>query len=112
MTDLITYQAPINVNEGNLFCTFDQRGPIIREILNNLQVSGQSLLSIKIRSPTLISLTARARRTREEILADDDIEEPERPKVCRPVNQKHIGRINLRKPSYVLLKRIQTVTLC
>jgi DNA invertase Pin-like site-specific DNA recombinase len=94
-----TYRAPIGyLNEGTMdYKPIDpERGPVIAEMFK-LYATGEWSLSDLARHATQQGFTTvpmRSRRTRAEMLADEDEEEPaEREKICKPIDENGVSRI-------------------
>ena len=94
-----TYRAPIGyLNTGSMdHKPIDpERGPIIAEMFKLYATGDWSLSDIArwANEQGFTTVPMRARRSKEEILADEDEEDTvEREKVSRPVTENHISRI-------------------
>lgn len=95
---LCTYKAPIGyLNTGSMkHKPIDPiRGPIIAEMFT-LYATGewsQIALAKWANEQGLTTIPARRRRTKAEILADEDDEEDDREKITRPLTENHVSRI-------------------
>lgn len=94
---LCTYRAPIGyLNEGNMdFKPFDpDRALVIKQMFEYYATGEWSLsdLARYAREQGFVTVPMRRRRTREEMLAEED-EFDEIEKTSRPVNENHISRI-------------------
>ena len=93
----VTYRAPIGyLNPGSMnHKPFDpERAPIIKEMFELYDTGDWSMSELEgyANEQGLTTAPMRRRRTREEILADED-EDVEIEKVSRPVTKSHISRI-------------------
>lgn len=97
-----TYRAPIGyLNEGNMDSKplDPERAPIIKELFELYASGGWSISDLQRHAikQGLTTQPMRRKRTREEMLSDDDLM-PE--KIARPILKSHIGMI-LRNQFYV-----------